>query len=190
MTLAARRHGAVTPVDEAREQRQRRDPAMTTVYELTPPERPTRPDGPAIIVRADRDGVIIQPHRDRVDRDATAALVGAINAAIAAEATVLIDFDGAPPGPAAWVPFSSSHAGPPRCDPVARMVSPGFVELTADPQPWLLDVVGGRLSRCRAQDRRFLPVSAWLTVRSVCISASAVSVTTTAGERIVVYRPT
>jgi hypothetical protein len=164
---------------------------MTAVYELTPPEPRPRLDEPAIIVRAESDRVIIQPRPGRFDGDATTALVAAINAAVAAQATVLIDLDGGPLDPADPVPLAAAHRGPSHgAAPLARLVSPGFLELAAGRQPWLLDVVGRRLSRCQAGDRRFLPVSAWHAVRAVTVSTAAVSATTTAGQRIVVYRST
>jgi hypothetical protein len=161
---------------------------MTTVYELTPPERPTRPDTPPITVRAGPAGVVIQPHPGQLDSGTTAALVAAINAAVAAGAAALILLDGAPVGLLDEAPTPSG------CDlghgdtPVARMVGPGFVELVAADTPWLLDVVGRRLSRTHACDRRFLPVSAWLSVRAVTVSAATVGATTDTGDRIVVYR--
>jgi hypothetical protein len=70
------------------------------------------------------------------------------------------------------------------------MAGPGMVELAAGAEPWLLDVVGRRLSRVHAEDRRFLPASAWLRVRVVTVSAAIVGATTEAGDRIVVYRST
>jgi hypothetical protein len=81
---------------------------------------------------------------------------------------------------------SAGHAE----SPVARSAGPGFIQLTAGDEPWLLDVVGRRLSRSHAADRRFLPATAWLAVRAVTVGAAAVGATTDAGDRIVVYRST
>jgi hypothetical protein len=164
---------------------------MTTVYELTPPEPPTRGDEPPITVRVGPAGVIIQPHPGQLDAGATAALVAAINAAVAAGAAALIDLARGPLTVPDQLPVSPPHNsrecwGPPQ----ARMAGPGFVELAAGEEPWLLDVVGRRLSRNHAENRRFLPPGAWLPVRYVTVSAATVGATTDAGERIVVYRPT
>jgi hypothetical protein len=161
---------------------------MTTVYELTPPEPPSRQDDPPITVRAERAGVIIQPHPGQLDGGATAALVAAINAAVAAGAAALIDLKRAPLD---QLPRVEHRGGQGRWEsPVARMAGPGIVELAAGAEPWLLDVVGRRLSRVHAEDRRFLPASAWLRVRAVTVSAAIVGATTDAGDRIVVYRST
>jgi hypothetical protein len=40
---------------------------MTTVYQLTPAEPPSRRDEPPITVRAERAGVIIQSHPGQLD---------------------------------------------------------------------------------------------------------------------------
>jgi hypothetical protein len=187
--LAAHRHSPVKHVDKSDGQ-PTGDAAMTTVYELTPPpERPTRRDEPPITVRAAPTGVIIQLHPGRLDACATAALVTAINAAVGAGTAVLIDLEGGPPDR-----LDNSSPPPHRCGldpteaPSARMVSPGYVELAAGDEPWLLDVVGRRLSRTRVDDRLFLPVNAWLPVRAVTVSAATVRAVTCAGDLIVVYR--
>jgi hypothetical protein len=161
---------------------------MTTVYELTPPEPPTRSDEPPIIVRAERGGVVIQPHPGHLDAGATAALVAAINAAVAAGAAVLVDLVGGPAGQldgAATAPPCGHDRWP---SPVATVAGPGFVELAAGDRPWLLDVIGQRLSRSHAGDRRFLPVSAWTPVVAVTVSAAVVGATTASGDRIAAYR--
>jgi hypothetical protein len=162
---------------------------MTTVYEFTPPELPTRRDEPPITVRVERAGVIIQPHPGQLDGGATAALVAAINAAVAAGAAALIDLERGP----LTLPDQLA-VGEPCCGRdcwealVARMAGPGLIELAAGDEPWLLDVVGRRLSRTHAGDRRFLPASAWLRVSDVTVSAAIVAATSDAGDRIVVYR--
>jgi hypothetical protein len=161
---------------------------MTTVHELTPAEPPIRLDEPPITVRAGRAGVIIQPHPGPLDGDATAALVAAINAAVAAGAAALIDLER---GPLDQLPGVEQRCGRSGGEsPVARMAGPGMVELAAGSEPWLLDVVSRRLSRVHANDHRFLPASAWLRVRAVTVSAATVAATTDAGDRIVVYRST
>jgi hypothetical protein len=161
---------------------------MSTVYELTPPELPTRSDEPPITVRAEQAGVIIEPHPGQLDGDATAALVDAINAAVASGAAALIDLTS---GRLDQLSRVEHHGSSARGEsPVARLAGPGMVELAAGAEPWLLDVVGRRLSRVRADDRRFLPASAWLRVQAVTVSAAIVGATTDAGARIVVYRAT
>ena len=133
--------------------------------------------------------MIIQLHPGQLDGGATAALVAAINAAVAADAAVLIDLERGPLGmPDQW-PLAGQRGGRERWDsPVARMAGPGLVELAAGDEPWLLDVVGRRLSRIHTDNPRFLPASAWLRVRAVTVSAAIVGATTDAGDRIVVYR--
>jgi hypothetical protein len=139
-------------------------------------------------VRADQAGVIIRPHPGQLDCDATAALVAAINAAVASGVAALIDLEREPLD---QVPRDEHRCsrGPVDAE-VAQMAGPGMVELVAGAQPWLLDVVGRRLSRVRAADHRFLPASAWLGVRVVTVSAATVGATTDAGDRVVVYRST
>jgi hypothetical protein len=145
---------------------------MTTVYELTPPEPPTRRDEPPITVRAERAAVIIRAHPGQLDGGATA----------------LIDLKR---GPLDQLPRVEHRGGQGRWEsPVARMAGPGMVELAAGAEPWLLDVVGRRLSRVHAEDPRFLPASAWLPVRAVTVSAAIVGATTDAGDRLVLYRST
>jgi hypothetical protein len=65
------------------------------------------------------------------------------------------------------------------------MAGPGFVELAAGDEPWLLDVGRRRLSTVHAHHQRFLPPGAWLAVRAVAVSATSVAVTTQSGDRIV-----
>ena len=163
---------------------------MTTVYELNPPESPARRDAPPITVRVGRAGVIIQPHPGQLDGGATAALVAAINAAVAAGEAVLIDLARDP----LVVPDESPGCQPRRGEdgwgsPPARMAGPGIVELAAGNEPWLLDVVGRRLSPTHADNHRFLPARAWLPVRHVTVSATTVGATTDAGDRVVAHRP-
>jgi hypothetical protein len=163
---------------------------MTTVYELTP--EPWNPrDEPPITARAHREGVIIELQPARLDGAATEALVAAINAAVAAGLTALIILEQAPVGVPDQLPRLECHRhGPLGEAPAAWVAGPGSVELAAGDEPWLLDVVGRRLSRSHAHDRRFLPASAWLPVRAVTVSAATVSATTKTGDRIVVYRKT
>jgi hypothetical protein len=157
---------------------------MSTVYEPTPPESPARLEEPPIVVRAEHTGVIIQPHPGRLDSGATAALVLAINAA--SGATALSDLTS---GLSDQSPRVEHRASQGRGEsPVARLAGPGMVEFAAGAEPWLLDVVGRRLSRVHADDRRFLPASAWLRVQAVTVSAAIVGATTDAGDRIAVHR--
>ena len=133
--------------------------------------------------------MVIELHPGRLDEGATATLVAAVNAAVAAGAAVLVDLEPEPLGLSDEVPRCESRCGRDHWESsVATMVGPGLVELAAGDEPWLLDVVGRRLSRVRAQDRRFLPPSAWLSVRAVTVSAAIVGATTAAGDRLVVYR--
>jgi hypothetical protein len=184
--LVAHCHNAVNRLDKARWRRRLADDDMTTVYELTPHQPIRRRDEPPITVRAERAGVIIQPHPGRLDGDATAALVAAINAAVASGAAALIDLE--------REPLDQFPGDEHRCSrgvgeaEVAQMAGPGVVELVAGAQPWLLDVVGRRLSRVHAADHRFLPASAWFRVRAVTVSAATVGATTDAGDRVVAYR--
>jgi hypothetical protein len=186
--LVARCYDPVNRLDKARGRRRLADADMTIVYELTLHQPFRRRDEPPITVRADRAGVIIQPHPGQLDGDATAALVAAINAAVASGAAALIDLE--------REPLDQLPRDEHRCSrgrgkaEVAQMTGPGMVELAAGAQPWLLDVVGRRLSRVHAADHRFLPASAWLGVRAVTVSAASVGATTDAGDRVVEYRST
>jgi hypothetical protein len=139
-------------------------------------------------VRADQAGVIIEPHPGQLNGDATAVLVAAINAAVASGAAALIDLQREPLD---QLPRDEHRCSRGRGEAeVAQMAGPGMVELVAGAQPWLLDVVGRRLSRVCAADHRFLPAGAWLGVRAVTVSAAAVGAITDGGDCVVVYRST
>ena len=158
---------------------------MTLVYEFTPTATPVRPrdEPPPIVVRAARDVVSVDVHPGQLDAPATAALASTITAAVDTGATVLITFG----NPELHEPLSATADHAHRtATPAARVAGPGFIQLAAGDRPWLLDVVGRRISTVPAE-RRFLPPAAWTPVRTVTITAASVAATTASGERIVTY---
>jgi len=198
MELASNRHHLEGPASRRRQAARSgsgRDidrPAtlMTSVFELTPPDPPAVSDEPPITIRVDGTGmVVLAPRPGRLDGAATDALVAAINAAVAGGAGALIDLDRGPSTPFEESPVRQLSCGRHRGDsPAARTAGPGLIELAAGDEPWLLDVVGRRLTRSPNTHVRFLPASAWTRVRHVTVSTRAVSAVGGTGTRIAMSR--
>ena len=156
---------------------------------------------PPITVSMDGDQVVIRPER-RLDRDASMALIAAINAAVVAGATVLIDLErGIRPRNQVVAPARRSHARetPRRPADISRSVTarngitlagPGCIRLVTTRSCWTIDITARRLCRSATPlEARFVAPDFWIGVRQIWISADSVTAITTADSLISSQRP-
>ena len=156
---------------------------------------------PPITVSMDGDHVVIRPER-RLDRDASMALIGAINAAVMAGATALIDLErGIRPRTRVVAPARRPHVGeaPWRLADMSKSESanngitfagPGCIRLATTRSCWTIDLSARRLCRSATPlEARFVAPDFWIGVRQIWISADSVTAITTADSLISSQRP-
>lgn len=151
-----------------------------TVPSATLPRLPDR-DLPTVGISMHDDVVRLEVCR-RLDLEATIALVDAVDAAVLAGATVLIDLrcDGGRLPPADEV--VTAHPG---TDTVGRLDvrGSGYVQLAADGSCWMIDLVGARLCRGAGRiDPCFVASTAWTPIDAIWIARESVHALTTEGD--------
>lgn len=155
---------------------------------------------PPITVSMDGDHVVIRPER-RLDRDASMALIAAINAAVIAGATALIDLERGI-RPRTQVDASRRTQGretPWRLADTSNsdtsnngitLAGPGCIRLATTRSCWTIDITARRLCRSATpREARFVAPDFWIGVRQIWISADSVTAITTADSLISSQRP-
>lgn len=145
-------------------------------------------DDPPIRVRVDRDLVVIQPSGP-ADRDTTAALSDALNAAVAAGAVALldvdVDLDPEPDGAGSLLrlPAEPDPAPPGATAPwPAEAVEAGGIRLVTTSGWWTIDWPRRRLCRAHHDGGRATDGEDWIGVRRVWVSRTHVIALTSAGS--------
>lgn len=151
---------------------------------------------PPITVSMDGDHVVIRPER-HLDHDASMALISAVNAAVIAGATALIDLEQGTRSTARAVGPARRAGGQesPR-RPVDAALSgitlagPGCIRLRTTLSYWTVDLATRRFCRCTTPlEARFIGSDFWIGVRKLWISAESVSALTVTDSLISSRRP-
>lgn len=163
---------------------------------------------PPITISMDHDRVVIRPDAP-LDRDATVALTEALNAAVLAGSTVLVDLGERDrprrrtdvelcAGRDEVAPVTTTAGGDDsRCPVDVLVAGPGLIRIAASASWWTIDLRRRRFCQSEAPiDRRFVGEDAWTLIRSLRVSPATVSALTASGtlvtssRRAVVWRPT